>query len=202
MSSHPNTRLEAFSDGVFAIALTLLILEVRLPTTEVSNTAELWGALGSIGPTFLAFGLSFVIVFITWVNHRGALRLVSRSSASFLYANGLLLFTVVSLPFPAGMLGEFLGTDHAGPAVVLYNAVLAVQAIGWILLSGAALKGRLTADDASTVTMRENGRSGYGAFALYSALAVAGAWFPLSVVVITTLSWLFWLVLGIRMKEA
>jgi uncharacterized membrane protein len=67
----PNARLEALSDGVFAIALTLLILDVRLPeAAAITSTAALWRALQGLGPSVFAFVLSFGIILITWVNHR------------------------------------------------------------------------------------------------------------------------------------
>lgn len=200
-AAHTNVRLEALCDGVFAIAMTLLILDVRLPATEgTASTAEVWHALQHLAPSVFAFVLSFGVILITWVNHHAMLRLVNDASASFIYANGFLLLTVVALPFPTGLLGEFLWTDHAAPAVVLYNAVLAVQAIGWILLTGTALKNRLTIDERSTATMREGGRNGYFACALYTGLAITACWFPLATAIVTTLSWLFWLALSIRIK--
>jgi uncharacterized membrane protein len=77
MASHPNARLEAFCDGVFAIALTLLIIDVRIPaTTEIHTSADLWRALGHLLPSVFAFLLSFGIIFISWVNHRVALQVV------------------------------------------------------------------------------------------------------------------------------
>jgi uncharacterized membrane protein len=200
--AHANTRLEALCDGVFAIALTLLILEVRLPSPEgIASAAELWRALQQLAPTVFAFVLSFGIILITWVNHRATMKLVNNSSAPFIYANGFLLLTVVSLPFPTGLLGEFLGTDHAAPAVVLYNAGLAALAIGWILVCGAALKGQLTKDAISASTMRDHKRRGYFAFAFYALLAVTALWLPLGMAIVTTVSWVFWLTLGIRMKQ-
>lgn len=201
--AHANARLEALCDGVFAIALTLLILDVKLPSTEgIASTSELWRALQHLAPSVFAFVLSFGIILITWVNHHAAMKLVNNTSASFIYANGFLLLTVVSIPFTAGLLGAFLWTDHASPAVVLYNAVLAVQAIGWILVTGAALKNNLTTDERSTSKMRDNKRNGYFAFTLYSLFAVAALWFPLAAAIVTTASWIFWLVLGIRMRRA
>jgi len=201
--AHPNTRLETFCDGVFAIALTLLILDVKLPSPEgIASTAELWRALGHLAPSVFAFLLSFTIILITWVNHHAALKLVARSSASFIYANGFLLLSVVAIPFTASLLGSFLGTDHATPAVVLYDGVLAMTAIGWMLVTGAALRDRLTTDVAAAATVRDSRRRAYPAFFLYSALAVAALWFPLSSAAVTTVTWLFWLVLSIRLKHA
>ena len=68
--THPNTRLEAFCDGVFAIALTLLIIDIRIPASDVIGTSpEMWIALRHLGPSIFAFVVSFTIIFITWVNH-------------------------------------------------------------------------------------------------------------------------------------
>jgi len=201
--ANPNSRLEAFSDGVFAIALTLLIIDVKLPATEsIRSTSDFWRALQHITPSIFAFILSFGIILITWVNHHAALKLVNKSTASFIYANGFLLLTVVFTPFPTSLLGEFLLTDYAAPAVVLYDSVIALQAVGWILLTRAALTNQLTKDEASTVTMRESLRSGYFAFWLYSLLAIIALWFPLAIAIITTLSWIIWLVISLRRKHA
>jgi uncharacterized membrane protein len=187
---------------VFAIALTLLILDVRVPSPQsITSPDELWRALQRLTPTIFAFVLSFGIIFITWVNHHATMQQVSGSSTSFIYASGFLLLTVVSLPFSAGLLGEFLGTDQAAPAVILYNAVLAVQALSWIALTSTALNDRLTADATATATIRVSQRNGYFAAVFYALLATAAAWFPLAVAIITTLSWTFWLVLSIRMKR-
>ena len=201
--AHANARLEAFCDGVFAIALTLLIIDIKLPSTDsIGSTAEFWRALQHLAPSVFAFVLSFGIILVTWVNHHGALGLVNKTSASFIYANGFLLLTVVFIPFPTSLLGTFLWTDHAAPAVVLYDAVLAVQAIGWILVTGAALRNHLVRDERSKSTMRENNRNGYGAFVLYSLLAITAFWIPTAIAIVTTVSWIFWLTLGIRMKRA
>src|SRR4029079_3245733 len=138
--TNPNSRLVACCDGVFAIALTLLIIDVKIPSTlEINTTNDLWLALKHIAPSIFAFLLSFAIILITWVNHHNAIKLVNRSSASFIYANGFLLLTVVSVPFPTSLMGEYILTDHAAPAVILYNSVLALQAIGWILICRTAL---------------------------------------------------------------
>ena len=99
--ANPNSRLEAFCDGVFAIALTLLIIDIKIPSTvEINSTTEFWLALKHITPSILAFVLSFIIILVTWVNHHNSLKLVNKSSASFIYANGFLLLTVVFIILP------------------------------------------------------------------------------------------------------
>jgi uncharacterized membrane protein len=201
--ANPNSRLEAFSDGVFAIALTLLILDVRVPSSEdIKTISDLWLSLKHLLPSVLAFLLSFAIVFITWANHHATLKLVDKSSPSFLYANGLLLLAVVVLPFPTALLGEYVLTAHAAPAVVLYSAVDALLAIGWILLTRAALKpSLLTKNEKSAVAMRNNNRNGYVALAVYVLCAVAAFWFPLLVAVLISAIWIGWAVISLRVRS-
>src|SRR6476620_8559633 len=102
-----NARLETFCDGVFAIAMTLLIIDIKIPSTaEIHTVSDFWNALGQIIPSISAFVLSFVIILITWVNHHNAFKLVNKSTNAFIYANGLLLLTVVFIPFPTSLVGE------------------------------------------------------------------------------------------------
>src|SRR5215510_1842501 len=195
--SHPNTRLEAFCDGVFAIALTLLIIDIKIPASEEIRTSrELWLALKHLGPSIFAFVLSFVVILITWLNHHRFFKQVNNSSAPFVYANGLLLLSVVFMPFPTAMLGEYLLTDHAAPAVVTYNAVTVVQAIAWILVGKAAM--RLAKDERAALLLREGQRNGYSALVVYSLLALVAFWFPHTIAIVTTMLWAYWLAFSLR----
>lgn len=196
---HPNSRLEAFCDAVFAIALTLLIIDIKIPSSEgIRATGELWLALGRLVPAIIAFVLSFAIILITWVNHHRFFRLVNKSSGSFVYANGLLLLSVVFMPFPTGLVGEYLLTDHVAPAVVIYNVTTAVQAVGWILVCGAVLRNRLAKDEQSALHVRDSRRNGYFALVIYSLLAFAAFWFPLAIAILTTMLWAYWLTFSLK----
>jgi len=200
--TNANARLEALSDGVFAIAMTLLVIELRAPAAHtLGTTAGLWHALRAVAPAFCAFVLSFAVIFITWVNHHGAIRLIPRTCATFMFANGLLLLTVAFIPFPTALLGEFVLTDHAAPAVVLYDAVLACQAIAWIVLTRTALSNDPIRDDQAAATLRRSARSGYAALPLYTLLAIAALWVPLTVAIVTTATWIVWLVMGLQAKH-
>jgi len=200
--TNPNSRLEAFCDGVFAIAITLLIIDIKLPSPEtMTTTADLWLAIKHIGPSIYAFVLSFTIILITWVNHHGTMKLIRKTSAPFIFANGFLLLTVVFMPFPTALVGEYLLTDHSSPAVILYVGTMGLQAIGWILLTGAALGNQLGKDDKSIATIREQRNYGYFGFLIYSLYAVIAFWYPLAIAVLTTLTWIFWLILAIKIKH-
>jgi uncharacterized membrane protein len=200
---NPNARLEVFCDGVFAIALTLLIIDIKIPkTAEINSTRELWHALKGILPSILAFVLSFSIILITWVNHHNAFKLASKSSTAFIYANGLLLLSVVFIPFPTSLIGEYILTDHAAPAVILYNLVLILQSLGWALICTAGLAGNLGKSEKANKEVRKNRRYAYYSVVGYSILAVLSVWFPVSVVIFTVLLWIVWLVIGINLERS
>jgi uncharacterized membrane protein len=199
--TRPNARLEAFCDGVFAIAATLLVVDIRVPATQrVESAATLWLELLRLAPAVLAFILSFTVIFITWMNHHATLKLIDDSSPSFVYANGFLLLTVAFIPFPTALLGEYVSSSNATPAVTVYNAVLAAQGAAWVLVCRTAAAKGLATHDRATAMLRTNGRLGYGAFFLYSFLALLALWLPHIAVAITAATWVFWLVLGIRLK--
>ena len=202
--TNPNSRLETFCDGVFGIALTLLIIDIKIPeTVPIHTTAEFWSALFHILPSIFAFLLSFCIILIAWHNHHNTLKLVDKSSPAFIYANGFLLLTVVILPFPTNLLGEHLFTSHAVPAVVSFSLVNTLQPIGWILIGKAALnaKNPLTKCEKTATVMAQVMKNGFFALIFNSIFTIAAFWFPVAVTIAITLTWIFWLVYGITIKE-
>ncbi len=96
-------RITAFSDGVFSIAITLLVLNLCVPTVP----GELLDQLGKQWPSLLSYILSFVIVGIYWVAHHNMFHYIKRSDRPFLWINILLLMCVAFIPFPAGLLGQY-----------------------------------------------------------------------------------------------
>jgi uncharacterized membrane protein len=202
MAEKSTARLEAFCDGVFAIALTLLVMDIKAPPPGTYDSNEtLWRALQQLYPTLFAFLLSFIVILITWVNHHNALKLVRKTSSHFIYANGFLLLTIVVIPFPTALLGENILTSHAVPAVVLYSSVFAFQAVAWNLMSRAALnpKNPLYMESAEKLT-RDNQRNSVFAFIFYTLCAVLAFWFPQVIAVIVAATWIGWLLLGINLK--
>lgn len=200
--THHNARLEAFCDGVFAIAITLLIIDVGLPATkEIGTTAEFWKALLNIAPQIYAFVLSFIVIFISWVNHHNFLKLVEKSSPPWIYANGFLLLTIVMVPFPTNLLGEYILTDHATPAVVAYNGVFTLQALGWVLISWSAAAGHLSRSEVAERKVLDTLRNGFFGIGVNTFLAVIALWLPRVSAGLTTLFWLYWLVYSIGLGK-
>lgn len=100
-------RLEAFSDGVFAIAITLLILQIPLPH-EAKNGPSLLTQLGGQWASYLAYLVSFMTILIMWVNHHTIFRLIHRTDQFFLVLNGLLLMVITFVNYPMAILAESL----------------------------------------------------------------------------------------------
>ena len=125
-------RVEAFSDGVFAIAITLLVLEIPVPHAGVdASSAGLWTALGALWPSYLAFVLSFFVILIMWVNHHELMRLVRAVDYPFLFANGFLLLMVTFVPFPTAVLAEHLATADGAAGVAFYCGSFAFSSLTW-----------------------------------------------------------------------
>jgi uncharacterized membrane protein len=118
------TRLETFSDGIFAIAATLLILEVGVHSVAGDRLGhELW----HIWPSYLAFVTSFVVIGIIWINHHHTVSLIGRVDRTFLFINNLLLLTVAFLPFPTKLVAQYLQKDGERQAALFYAGTLVVM---------------------------------------------------------------------------
>lgn len=125
-------RLEAFSDGVFAIAVTLLVLELRVPLPGSLREGErLLDALLHEWPAYLAFVTSFATILIVWVNHHNLFKLINRTDHYFLLLNGILLFTVTLIPFPTSIIAAYIQTQGARTASIIYAGAFLAMAIAF-----------------------------------------------------------------------
>jgi uncharacterized membrane protein len=123
---YDTTRLEAFSDGVFAIAITLLVLEITVPHVTDGNLGR---ALGDEWPSFFGFGLSFITIGIMWMNHHAVFRDIERVDHVLLVLNLLLLLGISFVPFATAVLAEnFNDNDPRRVATLLYAGTFTTTA--------------------------------------------------------------------------
>jgi uncharacterized membrane protein len=123
-------RLEAFSDGVFAVAITLLIFNVQVP--KVAD-AEVGSALLAQWPTYASYVVSFLTIGIIWVNHHGLFDRVRRIDRRLLFLNLSLLMVVAFLPFPTALLGQYVLSNQASSiAAVLYGLTMILMSLAFI----------------------------------------------------------------------
>jgi uncharacterized membrane protein len=204
MAEANNSRLETFCDGVFAIALTLLVLEFKTPAAETIHTsADLWQALARLLPSLAAFLLSFTIILINWVNHHAFMKVIHKpATPAFIYANAALLLSVVLLPFPTALFAQFGFTPAAGPAMVVYSVVNWSVNIGWLLITWTALHPEpLSTNPGAIAAIEDAQKQGRIAFFLYLACVAAAFRFPKTVALIFALVWTAWLIYGVTLKH-
>ncbi|MCB9838040.1 MAG: DUF1211 domain-containing protein [Phycisphaeraceae bacterium] len=125
-----SSRLEAFSDGVLAIIITIMVLELKVPHGDD------WAALSGLLPIFATYVMSFVYLGIYWNNHHHMLHATERISGLALWANLHLLFWLSLIPFVTGWMGE---NHFTAAPTALYGVVLLCSALAWKLLQGALL---------------------------------------------------------------
>jgi uncharacterized membrane protein len=140
------TRVEAFSDGVFAIAITLLILEVKVPSP---SSGELAAQLLKQWPSYVSFAISFAFIGIMWMNHHRLFNHIARCDDLLLVFNLLLLLGVTVVPFPTAVLAMHLGRPGQRAAAILFNATYVFIAVFFNVLwrSAASSKRGLLAPD-------------------------------------------------------
>jgi len=147
-------RIEAFSDGVFAIAITLLILQISVPA-ELREGVTLRRALLSLWPSYLAFITSFFTIGVMWINHHRLFSLIQRSDHVLLVLNMLLLLGVTFVPFPTAVLAEHLQDEHGLAAGMFYAGTFFFIALTFnVLWRYSTKQGRLLGSDTDFVTVR------------------------------------------------
>ena len=134
-------RLETFADGVFAIAITLLILEIRVPHPGPAGT--LGAGLLALWPSYAAFVLSFFVILVTWITHHDLIRMVATPTRPIQIANGLTLLYVTFIPFPTAVLAEHLGGPEMSTAAALYCGTFVFGSAAFNLLVAMMMRGPL-----------------------------------------------------------
>jgi TMEM175 potassium channel family protein len=174
-------RLEAFSDGVFAIAATLLVLEFA-----ISKRVSVGHQLVELWPAYLSYVTSFVTIGIIWINHHHTVSLMGRTDRTMLFLNNLLLLTVAFLPFPTKLVGDYLRHGGEESAVLAYAGTLVVMATlhqAW--WQYARHNRRLIADDVPDSALRAVDRAYAPGVVLYGAVFGIAFASPLAAVIIT-----------------
>ncbi len=170
-------RVEAFSDGVFAIAMTLLVLDLKVPPPAVLKEGPLGPALWRQWPTFLAYLASFATILVMWVNHHRMLDHLRRTDGTFLFLNGLLLLFVAFVPFPTALVSEYLLLPQARTAAALYAGTYVALALSFNLLwHYATARRRLLSPDADLTRVDALSRQYRTGPALYAAALLLAVW--------------------------
>jgi len=175
-------RLEAFSDGVFAVIITIMVLDMKVPTGTT------FAALKSVLPVFLSYVLSFVYVGIYWNNHHHLLHASDKVSGGILWANLHLLFWLSLAPFATAWLGE---NPHAAVPAALYGAVLFFAGVAYFILTKSLIH-RHGMDSALAISIGRD-RKGIASVSVYAVaipLAFVRPWIACTCYVLVAVMWL------------
>jgi uncharacterized membrane protein len=175
-------RLTAFSDGVIAIIITIMVLELKVP-----HGAD-WAALGGLIPIFLSYVLSFIYVAIYWNNHHHLLHTVAKVSGLILWANNNLLFWVSLIPFATGWMGD----NHFAPLpTAVYGVAVLMPAIAWYLLQKAITRTHGTGSTlAKALGSDIKGKISLAFYVAAIVLAFVSPWISLAIYALVALMWL------------
>jgi TMEM175 potassium channel family protein len=188
-------RLESFSDGVFAVAITLLVFNLQVPHLPAGaiSVPALGSALFKQWPSYLTFVTSFATILIMWASHHSIFNLVYRADTPFLFANGFLLLLVTVVPFPTSLVAQYLSTPAAALACAFYAGVFVVINVAYNLLWWAAVRQRRLLRPAVTPRqvkrLTRNQLLGLPVYLLATLLAF---WNPYVSLGLCSCLWIFW----------
>lgn len=139
MEEKETGRLEAFSDGVFAVAITLLVLNIKIPgidvpASQLPDDTQLWLILRNEWPMLAAYTTSFATIGVMWLNHHRLFTHIKRTDTGLMLLNLLLLLVIVFIPFPTALVAEYLVHPNQHAAALLYSGTNVIMAICFNLL--------------------------------------------------------------------
>ena len=175
-------RLEAFSDAVIAIIITIMVLEMKVP-----EGAD-WAALTPLLPVFLSYIMSFAYLAIYWNNHHHMLHVTERANGAILWANMHLLFWLSMIPFVTGWMGE---NEFAALPAAAYGGVLLMAAIAYLVLQTAIIKQEGEGSRLKKMVGKDvKGKLSATAYVVAIPLAFVSQWISIGIYVAVALVWL------------
>jgi TMEM175 potassium channel family protein len=176
-------RLEMFSDGVFAIAATLLVLEFTVNTGRHAPSLG-YQLLHQLWPSYLAYATSFLTIGIIWINHHHVMETIGRVDRTFLFVNTLLLLVVAFIPFPTRLVAHYLQIPGEQAAVYAYGATLLLMAVLFnVLWAYAARNRRLIREDMLEAKVRAVTQAAAVGIPLTAVILVLAIWTPVGAMI-------------------
>jgi uncharacterized membrane protein len=188
------SRMETFSDGVFGVAETLIIFYIKVPVMgEGRDGNVLWRSLLELWPSFMALVLSFVTVFIMWMNHHVMFKCLRGIDARIAIANGLLLLLVSMVPFPTDLVAQYLTGPSASTACAVYSAFFILVNAAFVLLWHSATKnGRNLKPEVSPELVNGITKNLYIGLSGYVIATMAAFLLPALSILVCSALWILW----------
>ena len=187
-------RIEAFSDGVFCVAITLLAIEIGIEAKTAASNEELFHALLSRWPICLSYFISFVNVLLAWIGHHGLFKYLRNTDNAVMIANGFLLMLIALVPFPAKTLGLFFQTGAFKAAVIFYTGYFVLISIAFRLLwATAAGKEQLLVHGISNAEIRKITRNENVGLICNAVILATSFLSPWTALVLSFVMWVYWI---------
>jgi len=187
-------RMEGFSDGIFAIAITLLVLDLHIPDKDtLTSTAAIITYLQGQWPSYLAISISFFSIYIMWVNHHKLFKQIYTRNTGITFANGLVLFLVTAVSYPTGLIARFFDTPSANFVVAIYTGLFVLINISFNLLWYLASRDRtLLRPDITNADIKKIKLNHLYGFPTYCIAFGLSFNYPTIALVICVVLWGFW----------
>jgi uncharacterized membrane protein len=187
-------RLEAFSDGIFGVAITLLAIEIGIEEYDGATNVNLWQKIIEKWPEYFAYFNSFATVLLIWIGHHKILSKIWKANQSIILLNGLVLLFVVLFPFPTRTVGVFIGTNAVNTAVSFYSGftgfiVLSMSLLNWAIISNRKL---IINPDKNLPWLKNLLKGQIIGLVFYTAATIVAFYSPFIALAITFGMWVFW----------
>lgn len=187
-------RLEAFSDGIFGVAITLLAIEIGIKEYDGATNLNLWQKIIDDWAEYFTYFNSFATVLLVWMGHHKILNKIWRTNHWLILVNGLVLLFVVLFPFPAKMVGEFLDTNAVNTAVSFYAGFTGLIVVSMLLLNICIVNNKkIIIDPDKNLPWFKNMIKGQIiGIAVYAFAAIIAFYYPFIGLALTFGMWAFW----------
>ncbi len=188
------TRLEAFSDGIFGVAITLLAIEIGIKEYEGANNFNLWEKIVERWPEYFSYFNSFATVLLIWMGHNKIFKQLRSANYWIILLNGLVLLLVVLFPYPTKTVGTFIGTNAENTAVAFYAAFTGSITVSMLLLNFCILQNkRLLINQMKSIPWLKGMIKGQViGIVSYGTITILAFYYSRIAIVLTFFMWVFW----------
>lgn len=196
-------RIEGFSDAVFAIAITLLVLELRMPDEHtVESGSQLLAFITSQWSSYLAFTLSFFGIYVIWVNHHKIFKQIYVRNTGITFVNALILFLASLVSYPTALLARFFNTGASGVSVAIYTGLFILLNVSYLLLWHiASINKQLLRPDITDEAIKQIKKDYIKSLPVYVTAFLLSFISPILALLICMSMWVYWVFTSGKIKR-
>jgi uncharacterized membrane protein len=187
-------RLEAFSDGIFGVAITLLAIEIGISEYDNATNTNLWERIVEKWPEYFAYFNSFATVLLIWMGHHKIFSKIWKANHWIMLVNGLALLCIVLFPYPTRLVGNFIGTNAQNTAIAFYAGFTGLIVLAMFLLNLSILthKKYIIHPEKNLAFFQSQSKLQLLAIGVYAVATFLAFYSPTIAIGITFLMWVFW----------